>query len=139
MMAAEYACYEELKSMAAASPDREICGFIMAGWIPLSVTNVAHGDREFYMDEAELLHVYQCHRDEIVGVYHSHPGGSNYPSDSDETFAPKGMRYWIVTEEKVTEWEFRDGRARQVLADNVRVLATEARQIPAPRAEQSCC
>jgi proteasome lid subunit RPN8/RPN11 len=131
-------CERELREMAAMSPEREICGFIMDGWIPLPVENVANSDREFYMDETQLLHVYQCHRSEILGVYHSHPGGSVYPSDSDETFAPKGMRYWIVTAEAVVEWEFGNGRARQILADDIRVAAAEVRQIPVPRSQQSC-
>jgi proteasome lid subunit RPN8/RPN11 len=129
-------CERELREMAIASPAREICGFVMDGWVPLPISNVAHDDREFYMDDSELLHVYSHHKNDIVGVYHSHPGGSNHPSDADATFAPPGMRYWIVTADEVTEWEISNGSARQIMVDSVRVAAAEVRQVPVPRVEQ---
>lgn len=132
-------CRRQLREMAIASPVREICGFIMNGWWPQPISNVARADREFYMDEDQLLHMYVEHRSDIIGVYHSHPSGLTHPSDSDVTFAPPGMRYWVVTTEEVTEWEIRDGHARQVLVDEVCVTPAEVRSIPVPRAEQSCC
>src|SRR6185295_10438009 len=91
---------------------KEICGFVVQlqhGPDIWQVPNVAAGSRQFKMDPGEQLAVYRHHFDQIIGVYHSHPGGLEHPSDEDETFAPVGFRYWIITSDAVVEWEFPSG------------------------------
>jgi proteasome lid subunit RPN8/RPN11 len=105
-----------LKALAAGSPGREICGFIMVDWEIRPITNVAKDDHTFDMDVEEQLNVFVNHKPDIVGVYHSHPSGSTYPSDRDIWAAPHNMRYWIVTQESVTEWVIKDGVASTVVA-----------------------
>lgn len=107
---------EHLQEMAQASPAREICGFVMAGWILHPIRNVAEDDYTFDMDPEQQLEIFAERKSEIVGVYHSHPSGSEYPSDRDIYGAPYGMRYWIVTGKSVTEWVIKDGTATTTVA-----------------------
>jgi proteasome lid subunit RPN8/RPN11 len=99
---------KSLVDRAKVGAPREICGFILeldsGGWLIEPIANVATGDSEFRMDPDEQLKVYERDFDRIVGVYHSHPGGSSLPSYDDMHWAPVGMRYWIVTLEGVYEW-----------------------------------
>lgn len=114
-------CKEELQRMAASSPTREICGFIMREWRIHLIDNIAPVDREFYMDESQQLDAMLEWRGEILGVYHSHPSGNPTPSCKDIENAPRGMRYWIITMSEVVEWEIKNGiaQAREVDAEIV--------------------
>jgi proteasome lid subunit RPN8/RPN11 len=105
-----------LIGLALASPEREICGFIMGGWEVTPIDNVAKDDYTFDMDPEQQLEIFATRRSEIVGVYHSHPSGSEYPSDRDIYGAPRGMRYWIVTDKSVTEWVIDNGTATTTVA-----------------------
>jgi proteasome lid subunit RPN8/RPN11 len=93
------------------SEGREICGFIMKDWWILPIDNIARDDLEFHMHPDQQLHVQMEHGADILGVYHSHPGGLNRPSLRDAAMAPFGMRYWIIAGDTVSEWEFKNGEA----------------------------
>jgi proteasome lid subunit RPN8/RPN11 len=104
-----------LTAMARSSP-REICGFILGDWTICPIRNVAKNDRDFEMDQKEQISFFTKYFNYVIGVYHSHPGGRETPSDRDIAYAPARMRYWIVTPERVIEWEIRDGVATEVSA-----------------------
>lgn len=107
--------------MARSTP-REICGFILGDWSICPIKNVAEGDRDFKMADAELISFMQMNYNSVIGLYHSHPGGREDPSERDIIYAPARLRYWIVTPERVIEWEIRDGVATEVttsVADSV--------------------
>ncbi len=105
-----------LIQLAAASPTREICGFIMKDWWILPVDNISKDDLEFHMDPKQQLRVQMEQGADILGVYHSHPGGLGRPSMRDVVMAPFGLRYWIIAGDSVNEWEFRNGEAFPVQA-----------------------
>ena len=89
---------------------REICGFIFGDpWEIVDIDNVAPGDGDFEMHHGQTQEQYmRWDAGRMVGVYHSHPGGTNFPSDNDIRHAPWGLRYWVVTDTAVTEWTFDD-------------------------------
>lgn len=103
--------------MANFAGGREICGFIMKEWFILPIDNIAEADREFYMDEEQLLHVMMEHRPDIVGIYHSHPSGQPVPSAKDIEHAPPVWRYWIIAGGNVIEWEIKNGVAEAAKVD----------------------
>jgi proteasome lid subunit RPN8/RPN11 len=116
----------ELVARAKASPDREICGFITHDWELRPINNIAEGDREFIMDEQQMVGLLEETGGDLLGVYHSHPGGDPHPSDADETFSYANyFRYFIVTAQSLYEWRFTNGGPRSVsksgipLAENV--------------------
>lgn len=131
----------QLTRMAADSPDREICGFLIRGedgWEVLPVENIAPLEEgaEFEMDHEETVRVFQTMYDRIIGVYHSHPRGTTYPSWDDVHHAPMGFRYFIVTSSEVAEWRLegdksaieRINQKSPVLADPVPDAAEGVRQ-----------
>lgn len=101
-----------LLNQAVASPEREVCGFVLhstLGWEVHPVTNDSERDDQFNMKSDEMLAVYRSRHSEIVGVYHSHPRGRKEPSDRDAVYANPNWRYWIVTMDDVHEWSIKDG------------------------------
>jgi len=94
-----------LVGAAIAGAGREVCGFVLRDWELLPMRNVAAGDSEFAMDDDELLTVYANRGNSLLGVYHSHPTGRETPSDVDAMYAPHGLRYWIITNHNVYEWD----------------------------------
>lgn len=107
-----------VKTAVRATP-REICGFVLgdaSGWFLMSITNLSPKDSGFIMDEGELLNVYQNYRDLLVGIFHSHPSGAPQPSLDDASYAPEKLRYWIVTEFGVTEWDMNNGEPKEITA-----------------------
>lgn len=107
---------EHLMEMAQESPSREICGFVMQRWALHPIRNVSEDDYAFDMDPQQQLDIFVERKSEIIGMYHSHPSGSEYPSDRDIYGAPYGIRYWIVTATSVTEWVIKDGTATTTVA-----------------------
>ena len=99
---------------AAQSRDAEICGVMRGRGRDvrqlLPAANVAeHPQRRFEIDPAVLL---RCHRlarrpggMEILGYYHSHPGGDPVPSQTDAAMAqPDGKLWLIVTGAEARMW-----------------------------------
>lgn len=110
-----------LTAMARSTP-REICGFILRDYTICPIKNVAEGERDFKMDDQQLIQFFQENFNAVLGVYHSHPGGREDPSERDIIYAPARMRYWIVTPKRVIEWEIRDGvatKANTGMADSL--------------------
>lgn len=105
---------EFLGSMRYESPEREICGLILAPggdqrreWAVVPVTNVAKGGKEFVMDNDELIRIFSDSFDDVIGVYHSHPSDRPEPSDEDLVFAQPQWRYFIVTSAGTYEWDIK--------------------------------
>lgn len=112
-----YVVRQRLVDLAATFPDREICGFVMKDWWIEPIDNIAPVDREFYMDSNQQLHMMTEHGDDILGVYHSHPSGQDFPSPKDIEHAPRNMRYWIIAGGNVIEWEIKNGVAQTAEID----------------------
>lgn len=65
---------------AMSEPEVEIVGAVLADGTTIPLTNThAEPSSNFSVDAAEL----EPHINEIVAIYHSHPGGAEYPSISD--------------------------------------------------------
>ena len=101
-----------LVTMARNEFPKEVCGFIRHSsvngndeWLIHPITNVSDSVSNFDMDETELIDFYKNFKHLAVGMYHSHPRGRREPSNTDWEHAPEDMRYWIVTDEGVFEWD----------------------------------
>lgn len=80
---------------------REACGLVWHGKAYV-VPNVAKNGTEFFiMDPDEVLRLYTLMSIPPTGVWHSHPGGTEEPSESDIAYHPAGMRMYIVANGKV--------------------------------------
>lgn len=105
-----------LVAEAELNPHAEVCGFITYDWTIVPIRNVAlRPARAFEMDEDELLALMRRTNGRLLGIYHTHPGGSPMPSDTDETFCYANYyRYFIVTATGVYEWTFTNDGPRSV-------------------------
>lgn len=102
-------CARSLITLAKDS-ETEICGFIMSDWSFCQVTNVADRPKtSFFMDTQESLAIQRTCHDEIIGIYHSHPGGNPYPSQHDlDGWNPKmPWRYFIIAGNFIREFKRR--------------------------------
>jgi proteasome lid subunit RPN8/RPN11 len=103
-----------LKMIAASSPDKEICGLIYRNNEFCPIANDADDSTgQFHMSAASLRIAFALYgEDDVTGVYHSHPSGCPYMSDTDLTEARKiygagcPWRYYIVTAEQITEYRY---------------------------------
>lgn len=122
-----------LTAAAEASQGEEVCG-LLAGRdaIPdqkIPITNARHRPDAFDMDEAELIaamrHLRETGR-ELVAIYHSHPHGGPWPSDTDiaENRYPETVHLIVGREDG--EW-----RARAFLLDG-EVVELAVRVVPDP-------
>jgi len=81
----------QLLHHAQSSPDREVCGLIGGKHgVPsrcYPITNVAAApQRLFAMDPRQQIAAMRSMREqgeELAAIYHSHPGGPAYPSNTD--------------------------------------------------------
>lgn len=96
---------------AVTSPHAEVCGFITNRMSPYFIVNSAEEPKlGFYMsppDYARAIELIASSGDEIVGVFHSHPSGDNWPSQNDMRGWPNpdlNWRYFIVTINGVFEY-----------------------------------
>lgn len=103
--------YADLMYRARKAGPREICGFLLEDWTVVPGVNVANSESEFEIDKETTLAAYLDSDDRLMGVYHSHPGGSLEPSQMDINNAPDGLRYFIVTTREIAEWVIADGIA----------------------------
>lgn len=87
----------------------EVCGLVLQDHTIYAVNNVAtEADRAFEFSIPDLNQFMKNHKvSDVLGVYHTHPSNSIWPSDADIAGWPSGenLRYWIVTQQAVTEWE----------------------------------
>lgn len=78
---------------------REGCGIVCikkgkAHWVPC--TNVAEENEEFVIDSQEYIKLKRT--SDIVGIVHSHPDGTNEPSEADITYCNAlGIPYYIFS------------------------------------------
>jgi proteasome lid subunit RPN8/RPN11 len=72
---------EAMKKHALTMPDREVCGFVYQDfYYPLN--NLAHGSISFYADPADVAFAL-AHFGEPAAIFHTHPTGTNSPSEID--------------------------------------------------------
>ena len=97
---------------ARQHPKNEVCGFILDRDSYISIKNCSTQPwHNFRMSEPMKVEVVKNHGDSIIGIFHSHPSGSAIPSANDIIGWPHDeamnfCRYWIVTCDKVVEWQF---------------------------------
>ena len=117
---------------AAAEHPREACGLLFGhpGVIAAAAPapNVAATpETRFEIDPAALLAAHRGQRaggPNIVGCYHSHPGGDARPSATDaDMAAPDGTLWLIVGDNDVTVWIARADGALHGRFDAVELLA----------------
>lgn len=109
-------------SAMARGTHNEICGFILDDWTLISVRNVAKLPTiSFEMSMNAILGAVEmaaASDRKILGTYHSHPGGSTEPSETDLHGWPRFIdgsyaRYWVVTGDTVQEFE-RTGEGSEI-------------------------
>lgn len=90
----------------AGTTSEEVCGFVLRDWSFLQTNNVAvNPKREFFIDPTVQADLVNNRFNEILGIFHSHPGGSQYLSPADiAAFPPDPWRYWLVAGNRVIEW-----------------------------------
>jgi len=88
------AAVNRLLAAAQASPDEEVCGFVVRDGndcVILPVRNISTEPTcRFEMDPAGMVEAFRHARDdgeEILAIYHSHPSGPPFPSALDQELA----------------------------------------------------
>lgn len=113
--------------------DRERCGLIIDNTVVEfeNVSDESKSEFAFYSSDVDFfLETHGLTNDSVVGVWHTHPTNEARPSELDLNGWPRvegSVRYFIVAENIVTEWEIDDsGEAREItcsgspLVDSVR-------------------
>jgi len=87
----------------------ERCGFILVdasrNWKIIEIENRSANPGEFVMAIEDLSRLWNSYGTELIGVWHTHPRGDRRPSEKDVQWAPPDLRYWIVTEWGVSEYD----------------------------------
>ncbi len=89
---------------AAATPEMEICGLLLGGEGRIvearPASNVADApSTRFELDPAVLISAHKAAREggaQVIGHYHSHPGGSTNPSVCDAAMAADDGVLWLI-------------------------------------------
>ncbi len=89
---------------AAANPEREICGLLLGEGARImearEAANIAaEPERRFELDPALLLAAHKEARSgglQVLGHYHSHPGGNTEPSACDAEMALPDGALWLI-------------------------------------------
>ncbi len=114
-----------VEERAVAAFPAECCGLLLArpegdavrvGWVEPCVNQAPDQHCRFTISPDALLAAHRWARDrgaQVVGTYHSHPGGAAVPSDVDRESAWAGASYLIVglDEEGIRErrsWRLED-------------------------------
>lgn len=108
-------CASMIRSLSV--PEEERCGYVLDDWSIVLVRNVAENPvREFQFDPEQQYRIVKALRPRILGMFHTHPSGSHRPSQRDIESWPSipGFRYWIGTQDEVTEWSIDDGETEIV-------------------------
>ncbi len=106
--------WKQMEADVASKSPEEACGFVIGkGNIAVSVlpvTNILHDPFRFRMDPQEELAALLLAEDtgqEILAIYHSHPGGIDHPSISDiNELAFPGIIY-LIWFQKSSDWRCR--------------------------------
>lgn len=100
-------CARNLRYLAYGNP-LEVCGFVMDDWTFVPIKNVAERpEKSFFMDPVGSFEFLRENHESVIGIFHSHPGGTEEPSGDDVSGWPPehlGLRYWVVTSDGVGEW-----------------------------------
>jgi len=113
---------ETVLSLAAATPDREICGLLFGSPDRIGraepVANVADRPQDtFEIDPRALFAALRAERaggERMIGHYHSHPNGSAEPSSRDLAAAEPG-RLWLILGGGVARlWVMENDRFREL-------------------------
>lgn len=109
---------DELVALALASPEKEVCGFILDNDLICEITNVHENPKVgFEMNKEQMLDVLSSRSAAIKYTYHSHPSCTSFPSAEDSEkmtyLYQQGCpwRYLIVTKDGVFEYEHQDKSA----------------------------
>lgn len=102
------AIFEQILGAVAAAPDEEVCGLLLGreGRIEqaMPAANVCDDKKHrFELDPAALIAAHRAARSgglEIIGHYHSHPGGRPEPSAIDAEMSRPGQ-YWLIVADGV--------------------------------------
>lgn len=108
--------HARLLALAAAEPEREVCGLLLGAGTDLRITalhpaaNVAPDPAtRFEIDPAALFAVLRGERaggPALLGHYHSHPRGAAVPSPCDAALAHDPGRLWLICGGgAVTAWQ----------------------------------
>lgn len=111
----------ELRGRALAARPLEACGLLLgerrAGSTRVHAVrearNLRRSPTEFELDPADHLRIEleaRSHELEVVGVWHSHPGGGGAPSARDREAAWPGWSYLIVGLEPGSDADLRSWR-----------------------------
>lgn len=89
----------------------------------IPITNILRSPYRYRMAPGEQLHAFQRFDEqglELIGIYHSHPSGPSFPSQSDidEAYYPDSV--YLIWFKKSVDWECRafhiqDGLYREVV------------------------
>lgn len=97
---------------------REICGYIFRDSSFWCVSNIADDPaRSFFMDTKESMDIQANRGPDIVGVFHSHPGGTPYLSDDDiKGWHPKlPWNYYLIASGRISQWVKIDDRSAECI------------------------
>lgn len=86
----------------------EVCGFILDDFSYHVIDNVSpRPETTFFMDPVKQVEFLMEHKDEVIGVWHSHPTKEPEPTDSDIKGWHPAMpwRYFVVSPFEVREFE----------------------------------
>lgn len=102
---------DSLCAKAIGAEPNEACGFILEDETIVECVNISKTPtNSFEMSGCDILDkLEQYDLSKIMGIWHSHPGGTTYPSSTDIRAITIGAiakewRYFIVTKDEVTEW-----------------------------------
>lgn len=95
---------KQILAQAAAVPDAEVCGLLLGMGERIIEARVADNvaddpARRFELDPAVLIAAHRTARAggaQILGHYHSHPGGSTEPSACDAAMAHVDGSLWLI-------------------------------------------
>jgi desampylase len=101
-----------IRDHAAECPDTEVCGLLFGTdeeIVAVQRTRNVAADpaRAFEIDPAALIAAHRAARDggaQVIGCYHSHPGGRAEPSATDRDQAAVGQVWIIIAGADVQAW-----------------------------------
>jgi desampylase len=111
------ALHAELLALAAAEPDREVCGLLFGTDAAIEAiqpcVNVSVSPVDsFEIDPAALIAAHKAERAgrrKLVGCYHSHPNGRVEPSERDRAGAKAGAIWIIIADGRIGGSIFNEG------------------------------
>lgn len=97
---------DQIVALAAAEPNREVCGLLLGGGtsvhdLAVAVNVAADPARTFEVDPAVQFAAIRAARAggaAVIGCYHSHPSGCTVPSDCDRAMIGRVGEVWLITD-----------------------------------------